>query len=97
MCSSDLLHWEDIDESRLAGELYSSSQPDPDLLIRTGGEHRLSNFLLWQLFYAELYFTEIKWPDFGREQLMDAIRSYSARQRRFGQTGDQVAAGGAEA
>ena len=96
-CEEGRLHWEDIDESRLAGELYSSSQPDPDLLIRTGGEHRLSNFLLWQLSYAELYFTEIKWPDFGREQLMDAIRSYSARQRRFGQTGDQVAAGGAEA
>ena len=64
--------------------------PDPDLLIRTGGEARLSNFLLWQLSYAEIYFTEVMWPDFRREIFLQALHDYQARERRFGRTGDQL-------
>lgn len=64
--------------------LYTAGQPDPDLLIRTGGERRLSNFLLWQLSYAELYFTEVLWPDFDEEELDKALNDFSERQRRFG-------------
>ena len=89
-CTEGSLHWQDIDEDLLSGRLYSAGQPDPDLLSRTGGEHRLSNFLLWQLSYSELYFTETRWPDFRREQLLEAIASYNQRQRRFGKTGEQV-------
>ena len=89
-CEQGKLHWADIDEAQLAGHLYSAGQPDPDLLIRTGGEHRLSIFLLWQLSYAELYFTDTKWPDFRRRHLIAAIEAYNQRQRRFGRTGDQV-------
>lgn len=80
----------DIDEDLINGSLYTAGQPDPDLFIRTGGERRLSNFLLWQASYAELYFTEIKWPDFGRNELIEAISDYGARQRRFGKTGSQL-------
>ncbi|MFL6712166.1 MAG: polyprenyl diphosphate synthase [Sulfurifustis sp.] len=77
-------------EQRLAtGEL-----PEPDLFIRTGGEQRISNFLLWQLAYTELYFTEIAWPDFDRAQFATALAWYASRQRRFGLTGDQVEAAG---
>lgn len=93
-CEEKKLHWADIEEAHFVRELYSAPQPDPDLLIRTGGECRLSNFLLWQLSYAELYFTEVKWPDFGRDELIEAIRAYNARQRRFGRTGEQVQSGG---
>lgn len=93
-CEEKSLHWADIEERHFVRELYSAPQPDPDLLIRTGGECRLSNFLLWQLSYAELYFTEVKWPDFGQDELVEAIRAYNARQRRFGRTGEQVQAGG---
>lgn len=89
-CEEGRFHWEDLDEELFAGRLYSAGQPDPDLLIRTGGEHRLSNFLLWQLSYAELYFTETKWPDFRRPHLLEAIAAYNQRQRRFGRTGEQV-------
>ena len=89
-CEEGRLHWADIDETQLAKRLYSAGQPDPDLLIRTGGEHRLSNFLLWQLSYAELYFTETKWPDFRRQHLLEAIDAFNQRQRRFGKTGEQV-------
>ena len=64
--------------------------PDPDLFIRTGGEKRISNFLLWQLAYAELYFTDTLWPDFDADQLNLAVKEYASRQRRFGKTGDQV-------
>ena len=64
--------------------------PDPDLLIRTGGEKRISNFLLWQLAYAELYFTDIYWPDFNKEQLEKAISDYQCRERRFGKTSEQI-------
>lgn len=67
--------------------------PKPDLCIRTGGEHRISNFLLWQLAYAELYFTDVYWPDFDRDAFVLALDDYSRRQRRFGRTGDQVEAG----
>lgn len=89
-CEQGHLHWADIGEKMLAGHLYSAGQPDPDLLIRTGGERRLSNFLLWQLSYAELYFTETKWPDFRRQHLLEAIAAYNQRQRRFGKTGGQM-------
>lgn len=66
--------------------LYTAGMPDPDLLIRTSGEMRLSNFLLWQLSYAEIYVTEKRWPDFGKEDLLEAVREYSKRERRFGRT-----------
>ena len=89
-CQQGKLDLEEIDEKQIAARLYTAGQPDPDLLIRTGGECRLSNFLLWQLSYAELYFTETKWPDFRRENLMAAIEEYARRQRRFGQTGAQL-------
>ena len=68
----------------IAGRLYSSGLPDPDLIIRTGGECRTSNFLLWQSAYAEYYFTDVFWPDFDKKELMRALESYSKRQRRFG-------------
>jgi undecaprenyl diphosphate synthase len=72
--------------------LSMSYAPEPDLFIRTGGEQRISNFLLWQLAYAELYFTDLLWPDFGADALTEAIRSFAQRERRFGRTGDQVEA-----
>ena len=74
----------DITEEMISGGLYTASQPDPDLLIRTAGEMRLSNFLLWQLSYAELYVTPTLWPDFGEKDLELALRSYAGRDRRFG-------------
>lgn len=70
--------------------LYASDLPFPDLLIRTGGELRISNFLLWQLAYSELYFTDTFWPDFGEEDFRKALDDYASRQRRYGRTGDQV-------
>jgi len=73
-----------IDEARLSQYLYSSGIPDPDLVIRTGGEMRLSNFLLWQAAYSELYFTSVLWPDFGRKEIEEALLDYRQRQRRFG-------------
>ena len=73
-----------IDERTLERYLYDSAMPDVDLLIRTSGEHRLSNFLLWQIAYSELLFTETLWPDFRRNDLYDAILEYQARDRRFG-------------
>jgi undecaprenyl diphosphate synthase len=81
-----------IDEAAIAGRLALSYAPDPDLLIRTGGERRISNFLLWQLAYAELYFSELLWPDFDAAELDAALRWYAGRQRRFGMTGEQVEA-----
>ncbi len=69
--------------------LYDPALPDPDLLIRTGGERRISNYLLWQLAYTELYFTDVLWPDFRREQLLEAIRDYGRRQRRFGRLAEE--------
>ena len=75
---------EDIDEAALAAELYTAGLPDPDLLIRTSGEQRISNFMLWQLAYTELYITPVLWPDFRREHLYASIRDYQKRERRFG-------------
>jgi undecaprenyl diphosphate synthase len=89
-CAAGQLRPEEIDEQLFSGSLYSAGQPDPDLLIRTSGEQRLSNFLLWQLSYAELYFTETRWPDFRREQFFEALQIFASRQRRFGKTGEQV-------
>jgi len=75
---------EDIDEATLAAHLYTAGLPDPDLLIRTSGEQRISNFMLWQLAYTELYLTPVLWPDFRREHLFASIRDYQKRERRFG-------------
>ncbi|AGB40662.1 undecaprenyl diphosphate synthase [Halobacteroides halobius DSM 5150] len=75
---------EKLSETRLANGLYTSSQPDPDLLIRPGGEKRISNFLIWQIAYTELYFTDIYWPEFGEEEFLKAIKEYQKRNRRFG-------------
>jgi undecaprenyl diphosphate synthase len=81
---------EDINEEIISGYLTTSDMPDPDLLIRTGKEQRLSNFLLWQAAYSELYFTEVLWPDFNKMELCKAIYEYQGRQRRYGLTGEQV-------
>lgn len=81
---------EQIDPASLAANLYLSDLPLPDLLIRTGGERRISNFMLWQLAYAELYFCDVYWPDFDNDQLMLAFSDYRQRQRRFGRTSEQV-------
>jgi len=89
-CLAGEIRPEAIDEEKMAHQLYTVGQPDPDLLIRTGGEKRLSNFLLWQLSYAELYFTETKWPDFGRDEFLAALQEFQQRQRRFGRTGAQA-------
>jgi undecaprenyl diphosphate synthase len=83
---------EALDEAALAPHLSMGYAPEPDLFIRTGGEERISNFLLWQLAYTELYFTDELWPDFGRESLNSAVLSYQARERRFGRTSEQVQA-----
>lgn len=85
---------QDIDESRLAACMCLSDQPPPDLLIRTGGDCRISNFLLWQLAYTELYFTDTLWPDVDQDCLARAIADYASRQRRFGRTGSQVMTAG---
>ena len=83
---------QDIDEATIAGEMATSFMPDPDLLIRTGGEVRLSNYLLWQAAYAELYFCNTFWPDFQEEDFCKAIVEYQQRERRFGKTSEQVKA-----
>jgi len=80
----------EIDEHAIASRLGTSHLPEPDLFIRTGGEQRVSNFLLWELAYTELYFTDVLWPEFDRAAFDEAVRSYASRQRRFGQTGEQV-------
>lgn len=84
---------EDIDENLIGGRLETTFMPDPELLIRTGGEVRVSNFLLWQIAYSELYFCDTYWPDFDEQDLHRAIASYQARQRRFGKTGGQIESG----
>ena len=81
---------QDTDESGFSGALSLGGWPDPDLFIRTGGERRISNFLLWNLAYTELYFTDELWPDFGKPQLDEAIGWFQARERRFGKTGEQL-------
>ena len=79
-----------IDESIINQHLYTHNLPDVDLVIRTSGEHRISNFLLWQIAYAEFYFTEVLWPDFTENNLYEAIISYQKRERRFGKTSEQL-------
>ncbi|NNG13204.1 MAG: isoprenyl transferase [Halobacteria archaeon] len=81
---------EDITPDMIAGEVSLADLPEPDLFIRTGGEQRISNFLLWQLAYTELYFTDVLWPAFNEHTLDEALQSFASRQRRFGRTGDQV-------
>jgi undecaprenyl diphosphate synthase len=80
----------DLAEEHLAAHLDTAGLPDPDLIIRTSGEQRISNFLLWQAAYAELYFTEVLWPDFDERELLTALLDFQGRQRRFGLTGEQV-------
>jgi undecaprenyl diphosphate synthase len=87
---SGLLKPESIDSPLLSSYLSTAGMPDPELLIRTSGELRISNFLLYQLAYTELYFTEVLWPDFLKEEFYKALLSYQGRQRRFGQTGEQI-------
>ncbi len=86
----DELTLEQIDQPLLESALSLANTPDPDLFIRTGGEQRISNFLLWQLAYAELYFTDVLWPDFSEQEMQKALDIYSQRQRRYGKTGEQM-------
>ncbi|MBR5208648.1 MAG: isoprenyl transferase [Paludibacteraceae bacterium] len=81
---------DDINESLISDNLATKGMPDPDLLIRTSGEQRISNFLMWQLSYSELYFTDIPWPEFKKEQFYEAIYKYQNRERRFGKTSEQL-------
>jgi len=81
---------EELDERAFSEFLLTSGVPDPDLMIRTSGEKRLSNFLLWQLAYTELYFTEVLWPDFSEDHFLEAIRDYQRRERRFGLDRSQI-------
>ncbi|MBU2738425.1 polyprenyl diphosphate synthase [Acidithiobacillus concretivorus] len=90
---SAALNLQDLSEQDIARHLSLSDGPEPDLLIRTGGEERISNFLVWQLAYTEFYFTDTLWPDFDRASLQHALHSFAHRQRRFGRTGDQVLEG----
>lgn len=83
---------DDVSEERFANLLPSSDSPDPDLFIRTGGEQRISNFLLWQSAYSEFYFSDLMWPDFDAHAYREALAEFARRQRRFGLTGDQVRA-----
>ena len=78
------LEWETVTEDTISNYLDTAGLPDPDLMIRTSGEERLSNFLLWQLAYTEFYFTPVPWPDFGRDELIQAIEKYNSRDRRYG-------------
>ncbi|MFH1487873.1 MAG: isoprenyl transferase [Pseudomonadota bacterium] len=82
---------DEINEPLISDFLYTSDMPDPDLLIRTSGEFRVSNFLLWQIAYAEIYITETQWPDFRKEAYLEALEEYQKRERRFGATGEQLA------
>ncbi|GAA4764855.1 MULTISPECIES: isoprenyl transferase [Flavobacterium] len=87
---NNIISIDGIDESILNNHLYTHNLPDVDLVIRTSGEHRISNFLLWQIAYAEFYFTDVLWPDFKEEHLYEAIISYQKRERRFGKTSEQI-------
>ncbi|MDR3286694.1 MAG: isoprenyl transferase [Prevotellaceae bacterium] len=84
------MNLDDINETLISAKMHTSNMPDPELIIRTSGEKRLSNFLLWQAAYSELYFTEILWPDFRKQHLYDAIYDYQNRERRFGKTSEQI-------
>lgn len=88
--SEGKLNVADITEKVMADHLETVNYPDPELMIRTSGEYRISNFLLWQLAYTEMYFTPVLWPDFRREHLFAAVSDYQSRERRFGKTGEQV-------
>ena len=90
LCMQGDMRPEHISDRSITENLDTSHLPDPDLMIRTGGEARLSNFLLWQLSYAEIYFTEIMWPDFRKEAFLQALTEYQSRERRFGRTGEQL-------
>ena len=90
LVKNNLISLENIDESVINEHLYTRKLPDVDLLIRTSGERRISNFLLWQIAYAELYFTDVFWPDFRKQNLIDALLSYQQRERRFGKTSAQI-------
>ena len=87
---NNIIPIEKIDQSTINEHLYTENLPDVDLLIRTSGEKRISNFLLWQIAYAELYFSEVLWPDFNEKNLHEAILNYQKRERRFGKTSDQM-------
>ena len=87
---NNIISPESIDETIINQHLYTHNLPDVDLLIRTSGEHRISNFMLWQIAYAELYFTDVLWPDFTENHLYEAIISYQKRERRFGKTSEQI-------
>jgi undecaprenyl diphosphate synthase len=91
--ASGELQPDDITPEVMAGHIALHDLPEPDLFIRTGGEMRISNFLLWQFAYAEMYFTDILWPDFNAGVLDDALESFAKRQRRFGKTGKQIEKG----
>lgn len=88
--ASGQLQPDDVTEATVASYLVTANMPDPALLIRTSGEQRISNFLLWQLAYTELYITDLLWPDFRKEHFQEAIRAYQRRERRFGQTSEQI-------
>lgn len=87
---NNIISIDEIDETIINNHLYTKNIPDVDLVIRTSGEQRISNFLLWQIAYAELYFTEVLWPDFTTEHLMEALKNYQDRERRFGKTSEQL-------
>jgi undecaprenyl diphosphate synthase len=87
---NNIISIDNIDESIINQHLYTRDLPEVDLLIRTSGEHRISNFLLWQIAYSELYFTDVLWPDFKEDDLYEAIISYQKRERRFGKTSEQI-------
>ncbi len=87
---NNIISIDTIDESIINEHLYTHNLPEVDLLIRTSGEHRISNFLLWQIAYAELFFTDVLWPDFTEQHLYEAIISYQKRERRFGKTSEQI-------
>lgn len=87
---NNIISPENIDETIINNHLYTHNLPDVDLLIRTSGEHRISNFLLWQIAYAELYFINVFWPDFNEHHLVEAIKNYQNRERRFGKTSEQL-------
>jgi undecaprenyl diphosphate synthase len=92
-CAEGSIRPDDITEDGFASSLELAGVPDPDLLIRTGGERRISNFLLWNIAYAELYFTDKLWPEFDLAAFEDALEFFASRERRFGLTGGQVQAG----
>ena len=85
-----MIRVEEIDETMISRNLQTYGLPDPDLIIRTSGEFRISNFLLWQIAYAEIYVSATLWPDFGKEDLVEAIQNYLQRERRFGLVTEQV-------